>query len=189
MNPFRQAGLLAGAIALAFGLVACGDDDDVAEPAGAATTEQPANGGEVIEVEMADFEYRGLPDTIAAGTQISVVNSAASELHEIVVFKLADGDDRPLDDFLAMTEEEFGAALGGPPVMVLLAPPGGPQIAAVGDGTFTEPGRYLYFCAIPTGVEPAVYLAAAQESGGEQPQVEGGPPHFVHGMYGELTVQ
>ena len=31
-------------------------------------------------------------------------------------------------------------------------------------------------------------MAAAQTSGNEPPQVDGGPPHFVQGMYGEVTV-
>ena len=36
---------------------------------------------------------------------------------------------------------------------VLLADPGGEQIAAIGDGVLSEPGRYLLLCAIPTGVD------------------------------------
>ena len=44
-------------------------------------------------------------------------------------------------------------------------------------------------CSIPTGVAPAEYLAAAAQSGGEPPQVAGGPPHLAHGMYAELTVE
>ena len=77
---------------------------------------------------------------------------------------------------------------GAEPATVLLAEPGGEQIPAVGDGTLTEPGRYLILCAIPTGVDPAVYLKAAAESAGGPPQVEGGPPHVVNGMFAEVTV-
>jgi len=67
--------------------------------------------------------------------------------------------------------------------------PGGEVIPAVGDGTLAEPGRYVLICAVPTGVDPDVYLQAAAESGGEQPQIpEAGPPHLVHGMVAELTV-
>jgi hypothetical protein len=76
----------------------------------------------------------------------------------------------------------------GEPAMVLLAAPGGEQIAAVGDGTLAEPGRYLLFCAIPIGADPQEYLEAAQTSDGP-PQVDGGPPHFTAGMYGEVTVE
>jgi hypothetical protein len=44
-------------------------------------------------------------------------------------------------------------------------------------------------CAIPTGVDPDVYLQAAAEAAGGPPEVEGGPPHFLHGMAAELIVE
>ena len=70
---------------------------------------------------------------------------------------------------------------------VLLTAPGGEQIAAVGDGTLAEPGRYLIMCAIPTGADAEEYLAAAATSDGPT-QVEGGAPHFAHGMFAALIV-
>jgi hypothetical protein len=75
--------------------------------------------------------------------------------------------------------------------MVLLQPPGSDeQIVAVGDGTLTEPGRYVLMCFIPTGADPDEYLAAAAASDGEAPTgVAGGPPHVVNGMYAELQVE
>jgi hypothetical protein len=63
------------------------------------------------------------------------------------------------------------------------------MIPAVGDGTLSEPGRYGVFCAIPVGADPDEYLDAAATSQGGPPEVEGGPPHFTQGMYGELTVE
>ena len=72
---------------------------------------------------------------------------------------------------------------------MLLAPPGEGAIAAVGDGTLSEPGRYAIICAIPTGADPAEYLAAAAESEGGPPEVPGGPPHFVNGMFAEIVVE
>jgi hypothetical protein len=60
---------------------------------------------------------------------------------------------------------------------------------AVGDGTLTEPGRYVLMCFIPTGADPDEYLSAAAASEGEAPTgVAGGPPHVVNGMYAELHV-
>ena len=38
--------------------------------------------------------------------------------------------------------------------------------SAVGDGTLTKPGRYLFFCAVPTGADPRVWMAAAQKANG-----------------------
>ena len=90
-----------------------------------------------------------------------------------------------------LPDEELGAIFGeGPPDTVLLAAPGGEQVDAVGDGTLTEPGRYVLACFIPTGVDPDAYLnAPASEEG--PPQVPGadGPPHITHGMWAELVVE
>lgn len=59
----------------------------------------------------------------------------------------------------------------------------------MGDGTLDKAGRYALLCFIPTGVDPADYLAAAEETAEGPPQIEdAGPPHFVHGMHAELIV-
>jgi hypothetical protein len=57
-----------------------------------------------------------------------------------------------------------------------------------GTGTLSEAGRYALICVIPTGADPDEYLAAAAASEGGPPDVEGGPPHIVQGMFAELTV-
>ena len=138
----------------------------------------------VLAVEMHDFHYGDLPDEVPAGTRIEVSNVSDSEIHEFVAFRLADDDDRLMADIIGDLE---GLLTSGPPAAVLLAPPGGEQIAAVGDGTLSEPGRYVIVCVIPTGADPGEYLAAAAESDGP-PDVEGGAPHVMNGMYAELTV-
>ena len=165
------AGLLVGAAAIA--LSACGDDASAAVRDG------------VLAVEMDDFHYGDLPDEIPAGTRISVSNASETEIHEFVAIRLDDSDDRALDDIVG---GDLGALLGTrEPATVVLAAPGGDQIPAVGDGTLAEPGRYVVVCVIPTGADPDEYLAAAATSDGP-PQVDGGPPHIVHGMYAELVV-
>ncbi|MFP5488731.1 MAG: hypothetical protein ACLGHQ_10550, partial [Acidimicrobiia bacterium] len=168
----RRMSIAALAAGCAVTLAACGDD------AGAA-----ADG--VFEVTMADFHYGDLPDEVPAGTRLEIENTSATELHELVAFRLADDDDRTVEEIL--DGDLAGLLSTAPPATVLLAAPGGEQIAAVGDGTLTEPGRYLLLCAIPTGADPDEYLAAAATSDGP-PQVDGGPPHFVHGMADELVV-
>jgi hypothetical protein len=140
-----------------------------------------------VTVRLVDFAFVGLPASVAAGTKFTLVNEAETELHEMVAFRLAEDESRSVADLTGLNPEELERALGRP-VFVLLAPPGGPVIPAVGDGTLAEPGRYAIFCFIPTGVDPQVYLEAAAAAQGGPPQVEGGPPHFVHGMYGEVTV-
>jgi hypothetical protein len=174
----RTTAALAAATALALAASGCADND----------TAEAAPPDEPIEVTLVDFAFQGLPETIAAGTRLTVANAAESELHELVAFRLPDDEDRELAELAQLPPDQLEGILGRP-TTVLLAAPGGEQIAAIGDGTFDEPGRYAVLCFIPTGVEPQVYLEAAAASGDEPPQVEGGPPHFVHGMVAELTVE
>ena len=180
--PARRAratrALVATAVALT--LAACGGDDDGDDGAAGAPG--------VIEVVAVDFAFENLPDSVPVGTQLTLANEAPSELHEIVAIRLRDDEERSGEELMQLPPEEMGAVFAGEPVMVLLTPPGGEQIAAVGDGTLTEPGRYLLLCAIPTGVDPGAYLEAAAQSEGGPPQIEGGPPHLVHGMWAELEV-
>lgn len=151
------------------------------------TTPVSADPG-VVTIELRDFTFDGLPESVPVGTKLTVHNTSSTELHEVVAFRIPDNDQRTASDLIALPEAEFLTAVGPIPAMVLLAAPGEPQIAALGDGTLTDPGRYILLCSIPTGVDPDVYLAAAAESVGP-PDVPGGPPHFTHGMYAELTVE
>jgi hypothetical protein len=60
---------------------------------------------------------------------------------------------------------------------------------AAGDGIVTEPCRYVVACFIPTGIDPDVYLAAAQAAQGRPPELPADSgPHFVNGMCGEFIV-
>ncbi len=188
-STLRAAGRSAVAAALLISAVGCSDDATASPPKGATTTTQATHGGaHTVEVTAVDFDFEGLPASIAAGTRLTIRNAAPSELHELVAFRLPDNERRPVTDLLKLPEVQLTSLLGAPKT-VLLAPPGAEQIPAVGDGTLDEPGRYLIMCAIPTGVDPATYLQAAAASGGEKPNVAGGAPHFVSGMAAELTVR
>ncbi|HVM52839.1 MAG TPA: hypothetical protein VM262_06545 [Acidimicrobiales bacterium] len=183
------AGLLVGSLAL----TACGDDDDDGA-AGDDTTTTAAGGDDAaatVEVTLIDYGFQGLPASIEAGTQLTVRNDSEAEMHELVAVLLPDDEERSVSELLSLPEEEIGALLGGgEPAAVLLATPGSDEtIPAVGDGTLTEPGRYLIACFIPQGADPDEFMAAAAESEGGPPEVEGGPPHFVLGMQAELRVE
>lgn len=146
-------------------------------------------GDDTKTVTAADYSFQNLPKEVDAGTTLKLVNSSTKELHEMVIIKLADTEKRPAADLVKLPQSEQEALSQGPPAAVLLAPPGGgEEIMAVGTGKLTEKGRYLVICAIPTGADPAAYLAASQNSQGP-PSVAGGPPHFVQGMFGEITVK
>lgn len=154
--------------------------------AAVTTTTEPA-GRAVVEVTALDFAYAGLPAEVKAGTQFTLVNESASELHEFVAVRLADDDARTAADIVSLPADQLGALFANVSTVLLAAPASDDVIPAVGDGTLTEPGRYVIVCAIPTGADPQEYLAAAATSEGP-PTVDGGPPHFVQGMFGEVLV-
>ena len=170
------------------------------EAAGATTTTQAAvsttleettttsPGPATIEVTAVDYGYAGLPDAIAAGTKLTMVNASEMEAHELVAIRLPDDEERPIGELVKLPPEELAAFFPGL-ATVIIAGPGDEGIAVEGNGVLTEPGRYAVICVIPTGADPMEYLTAAAESEGGPPQVEGGPPHIVNGMYAEVVVE
>ncbi len=185
--------LTAAIVSFPFTFSACGSDDDASTSAPPApTSSDPVlhDDATIVTIEGVDYAFNGVPSSVRAGTRLALRNAAPAELHELVAFRLSDGDDIALGDLAQLPAEELGPRLGAP-VTVLLQPPGSDEeIVAVGNGTLEEPGRYVLMCFIPTGADPAEYLAAAAASDGEAPTgVAGGPPHFVNGMYAELQVE
>lgn len=180
-------------------MAGCGGDDASDEGAtssslGTTETSVPstptAEASQNVEVRAVDYAFEGLPETLPVGSRLTLVNESSEELHELVAIMLPPTETRPAADLVKLPPEEQSALSQGPPTMVLIAPPGdGPQISAVGDGTLTQKGRYLLICSIPTGADPEEYLAAAAKSQGGPPDVEGGPPHLVHGMFAEVIVE
>jgi hypothetical protein len=181
-----RTALVAGLLLTAgLGATACGDGGGTAE---AGTTSTTAVEPAVVEVDAVDFAFDGLPERVAAGTRLTLTNGAATELHELVAFRLPDDEERPVAELVRLPPDELMGILGPGPATVLLAAPGGDVIPAVGDGTLDEPGRYAVLCMIPTGADPEAYLEAAAAGQGP-PQVEGGAPHIAHGMWAELEVE
>lgn len=216
----RRLAPLAIAGVLALSLAACGGDDDddasdttaaaaaeTTEPAAettepAADTTQPPTSEhadhQTVAVDGIDYGYENLPDEVPAGTMLSFTNTSDKEAHELVAFLLPEEETRPVSELMELPPDELFAMFTGEPAMVLIAGPGEEGMAVVGDGTLTEPGRYLIACAIPIGADPAEIMAppssdpaASAPEGSEPsgpPEAEGGPPHFTAGMYGELVV-
>jgi uncharacterized cupredoxin-like copper-binding protein len=168
----RRLGRASAVAALAVLAAACGGGDDTKT------------------VTAADYSFQNLPKEVDAGTTLKLENSSTKELHEMVLIRIPDSETRPMTELVKLPESDLDRIFAGEPAMVLIRPPGsGEQINAVGDGKITEKGRYAVICAIPTGADPAAYMAAAQSSQGGPPNVPGGPPHFVQGMFGEIKVK
>ncbi len=168
---------------LAIAISAC-NSSDVAPTTTATPTTLPSG---TIEVTATDYGFSGLPDRVQAGTTFALTNTSDHEVHEYVAIRLPDDETRSVQELLQLPPEEIAAFF---PLVdsVIIAPPGEGGFPAVGTGTLDEPGRYALICTIPTGADPGEFLAAAAESDGP-PDVAGGPPHFVHGMYAEVIVE
>ncbi len=176
MSKKMRFGALVPALLLL--VAACGDDD------GADVVGGP---GETVTVSAIDFAYVDLPDTVKAGTAFVLDNESDVELHEFVAIRLPDDETRSVQELMSLPMEEL-AALFPHVVTVVIAPPGETGFPVEGTGVLEEPGRYAIICAIPTGADPAEYMAAAAAAEGGPPEVDGGPPHFVQGMFAEVTV-
>jgi hypothetical protein len=173
-------------------LGACGSDENISSSTAASaetTADTTDHERATVTIGGVDFGFTNVPASISAGTTLELQNTSATELHELVAFRLPDGDDVPIAELVELPPDELVPRLGAPATVVLQAPGSDQQILAVGDGSLQEPGRYVIMCFIPSGVDPQVYLDAAAASNGEPPVVDGGPPHFVNGMYAELLVE
>lgn len=178
----RRVLSIASALAV-IALAACGSDTP--DAAGDDPASPPAD-GETVDVRAIDYAYLDLPTSVAAGTTFALTNESSEEAHELVAVRLPDDEQRPVAELVALPPEEFGPLMEGVRTVVLAAPEED-GMAVVGDGSLDEPGRYALLCIIPTGADPEEYLTKAATSDGP-PDVAGGPPHIVEGMFAEITV-
>ena len=148
-----------------------------------------AAGGKPITITAVDYAFEGVPERVSVGTAFALVNVSPVELHELVAIRIADRETRSVEELIQLPEEETAAVVAEMPAMVLLAAPRSAGFAVLGDGRFTEPGRYALVCFIPTGADPEAFLAAAMMESEEPPEVEGGPPHAFLGMVAEVVVE
>ena len=109
-----------------------------------------------LVVSGLDYYFEGLPAEVAAGTTVSFTNASAVEAHELVLFRLPDDETRPVEEVW--------------PTFV------------VGDGTLTEPGRYIAICFLPVGGDPVEILE------GDGPPESDDPPHAAEGMVTDFVV-
>ncbi|MBT8198086.1 MAG: hypothetical protein KJP12_02920 [Acidimicrobiia bacterium] len=173
MTTIRSVTALLVIALLAVSVAGCGEDEVLA-----------ASG--TIEVTAIDYGYVDLPPVVKAGSTFTLKNVSGTELHEFVALRLPDSETRTVEQLVA--DPASLEALFPNVATVVIAPPNEDGFAVEGTGVLTEPGRYAIICAIPTGADPGEYLAAAAEAEGGPPQVDGGVPHFVSGMYAEVTI-
>lgn len=187
----RTSRLLLLSVPVLLALAACGSDDDDASTATTATTSR-APAPTTIEVTTVDYRFNGLPEHAAVGTKVTMHNDSTREVHELTAFRLPASETRSVAELAALPPDQLGSVFAAAPDIALVAPPGEDATTILGDGTFAKAGRYVVVCFIPTGADPeaamAAMRAAAEAPDQGPPQIEGGPPHFMAGMYDEIVV-
>jgi len=174
---------VADAIAMLRAIGESGDLTAIDEEIGQAVEEHffdTCEDDQRLEVTAVDYAFEGPAEPVTAGpARIRLINTGA-EVHELILFRRADGETRPAEELLALPEAEGGEALTFTSGMG--AGPGDDSYAVVGD---LEAGSYVMVCFIPVGTATEEAYFAAMESG-EEPTT---PPHFTQGMIQELTVE
>ncbi len=126
-------------------------------------------GYEQLEATGVDYEYEGIPETVEAGVVAVTFTNEGEELHEIGIARINDDVTMPVEELLAMPEEQVFSMITF--TGTAFAEPGS------SDTTFLrlEPGRYGAACFIPEGT--------THEHEGD------GPPHSTLGMFAEFTAE
>jgi len=185
MTLHKRLRAFAALAALALVLSACGNDDDATEE----PTDEATETAQELNITAVNYSFGDVPATVEAGTRLTLTNAAEDEAHELVLFRIVDGEERPLSEILALPEEEAQTltTFQG----VAFAFPGEETSYPEGDTTVNEAGRYAIVCFIPVGGDIAKMkeaLANRDEEAAEPPDLGDGPPHFTQGMAAEFTV-
>lgn len=158
------------------------DEGNPCGPDGPGVTEEdlppaPEGDAEVVQVTAVDYAFQGVDDTYAAGQYGFEFRNDGDELHEMVVFRIDEEEQRPVEELLQLPQEEAQGLVEQ--VTGSFACPGEEAPRAVA-ADLTEPGRYAMVCFVPTGFTAEVEDPAT---------LEDAEPHFAQGMYTEFTVE
>lgn len=127
---------------------------------------------ETVEVTATNYEFAGIPESVPAGTTLFTLANEADEFHEIALFAIAEGEERSVEELLALPDEEVEGLVTEKAFS--LAPPGAESFVTAE----LEAGRYVVLCFVPVGATPE-----ALESGEPLDEADS---HFMHGMLAEF---
>jgi hypothetical protein len=124
------------------------------------------------DITATEYAFAGLPDELEAGPVSFELSNDGTELHELQLFRRNDGVTEPVEELLALPEEQ---------VMSKVTPVGSGAFAPPGESDYMvvdlDAGDYIALCFIPTGMTSE-----------DQPPAPDAPPHAAHGMAAELSV-
>jgi hypothetical protein len=155
------------------GLFAATESEDFAEDS--AVVDEYI-GGEcgfaTVDVIAVNYAFEADFDAVDEGMTAFGFTNNGSEMHEMVLMKVSDDTTETIEELLELPEEEaeekttfMGVSFAAP----------GEESTMYAE---LEAGRYAVICFIPTGVTSF-----------EEFETADGPPHFVHGMIEEFTVE
>ena len=127
-----------------------------------------------LDVETQNYAYTGIPDEVPAGTTVINVSNDATEIHELVLVKIADGETRSLEELMALPEEESDQLVTEKGLV--FAMPGGTNFVTAE----LDPGRYVALCFVPVGATPEALASGTP--------LDDSQAHYMHGMVQEFTV-
>ncbi|HMG41931.1 MAG TPA: hypothetical protein VK611_11410 [Acidimicrobiales bacterium] len=129
-------------------------------------------GWATVDVTLGDYSFDGIPAEVDAGVVSFELANEGTELHELLLLRKNDGVTQPVEELLALPEEE---------AMSLVTPVGAPATPAPGTDGYSvaelEPGDYIAVCFIPMGTTSF-----------DTPPAADAPPHFTQGMVTEFSV-
>jgi hypothetical protein len=129
---------------------------------------------ETLDVTATDYAFDGFGGTVPAGRSVINFTNEGTEFHEIALMKISEGETRPLEDLLALPEDQVNMLVTDK--AFVLAPPGAGNFVTAD----LDAGRYVALCFVPVGATPA-----ALASGATLDEADG---HFMHGMVTEFEV-
>ena len=54
----------------------------------------------MVAVNAVDYAFEDLPETVEAGTMLSLTNNSTAEVHELVAFLLPEDETRPIEELV-----------------------------------------------------------------------------------------
>jgi hypothetical protein len=127
-----------------------------------------------LDVSATNYKFDGIAERVPAGTTVVNFDNAGTKFHEMALVRIDEGEERSLEELLALPEDEVDALITEKGFV--LAPPGA-QTYFTAD---LDPGRCVAICFVPVGATPE-----ALASGADLNDEDG---HYMHGMVTEFEV-
>ncbi len=116
-----------------------------------------------VPVTATEYAFDGINSELPAGPASFELTNDGAELHMLTLVRINDDVTEPVENLLALPDEEAFQLVTPVPGEAFAPPDGSDYLVAD-----LDPGRYLAACFIPVGTD--------------------GPPHAAEGMYAEFTV-